>query len=383
MTDQPNQSSSNKVNQNLPERQRNPLAVTIVAIVIVGLIGIGLLRCWKVADKSQLTIWSISPEGIMGTQTHIIVVAPRNNTNLVKTTLDKAVQKIRDIEAMMSVHIKSSPLSQFNAAKPGEYKLPAEIVNLIVLSRKIHHQSDGTFDITCLPIINLWKQAARTGKLPSKEQIIQSRRASNWNQIIVNPLKNTITKQVETVSIDLGGIAKGFAVDQAIKIIKSAGIAGGMVEIGGDLRCFGTPPNSGGWEVKIQNPFDSSSTCATLLLTEAAVATSGDYNRFSIIAGKRFSHIVDPRTGMALPVGKVCSATVVSLPTNSAAVSGTLADAWATAISVLGAEKGIATINKISGLEAMIITGNPDDYHIYTSEGFLKLLKPNTKITLK
>lgn len=382
MTDLPNR-SADKRDQGPSKRRRNPLAVIVAVVVIVSVIAAGLIRSRLSRAKGRLVAFSVSPEGIMGTQTQLIAVAPRNETRIAQASLDKAVKRIRDIEAMMSMHIDSTPLSRFNSAKAGEHKLPADIIKLLIISRKIYHQSGGAFDVTCLPIVKLWKRSARLGKLPTKRQITQARTSSNWDQITINPLDNTATKQIDTVAIDLGGIAKGFAVDQAVKVLKSAGISGGMVDIGGDLRCFGTSPDGPGWKIKIQNPFDSSSTCATLILTDAAVATSGDYNRFSIIAGKRFSHIVDPRTSKALLAGRVCSATVVSLPTGQGPACGTLADGWATAISVLGAVKGINLVNKIDGLEAMIITGNADNYHIYLSTGFLKLLKPPMKITLK
>ncbi|GAH78550.1 unnamed protein product, partial [marine sediment metagenome] len=188
-------------------------------------------------------------------------------------------------------------------------------------------------------------------------------------------------KRIDAASIDLGGIAKGYGIDCAARAMIDAGAAVGQVNVGGDLRCFGTTGHRKAWPVKIRHPFDKADICGTLLLTDAAVATSGDYHRYFEIAGVRYSHIVDPRTGAALPQGHASSVTVVSVTTESSPPSATATDAWATALSVLGPD-GLKLINGRPGLEAMIVTGSPKDHKIHMSKGFEALLEPGTQVKL-
>jgi thiamine biosynthesis lipoprotein len=147
------------------------------------------------------------------------------------------------------------------------------------------------------------------------------------------------------VRVDLGGIAKGYAVDKAIEAMREARVAGGMVDVGGDLRCFGRPPAGQTWSVQVRDPF-ASGVLGKFQLKGSAVCTSGGYTRFVEIDGRRYGHIVDPRTG--LPVDHVASVTVVA-PTALAA------DVWATALSVHG-QRGLEMLPE--GAEALLVTGN-------------------------
>jgi thiamine biosynthesis lipoprotein len=320
----------------------------------------------------QLFVAVASPRGIMGTECELKAVARGSNRDLrANGALARAEDTLRNVESLMSVHIDASELSRFNAGDKGEYRFSPELMKVLSTAEQFHKQTDGTFDVTCYPLIQLWKRCKTDGRLPSEAEIAEVRRLVGMKHLRIG--SDGVTKLSDGVSVDLGGIAKGYAIDRAIEAMIEAGADGGLVNVGGDLRCFGLGKDNEPWPVKIRHPFDKSRICATLSVTAAAVATSGDYHRYFEISGKLYSHIVDPRTGKALPQGHAPSVTVVSLPVGDAPPSAAAADAWATAISVLG-PKGIELIDAHTGLEAMLITGTPDEHTIHTSKGFKSLL---------
>lgn len=312
----------------------------------------------------------------MGTECELAVVASKVRASW---ALTRAEDALRNVESLMSVHIKASELSRFNAGDKGEYRFSPELMKVLHAAGRFHEQTDGAFDVTCYPLIQLWKRCKADGRLPSEAEIAEARKLVGMKHLRIG--SDGVTKLTDGVMVDLGGIAKGYAIDRAIEAMIEAGAEGGLVNVGGDLRCFGTDEDGKPWPVKIRHPFDKSHICATLSVTEASVATSGDYHRYFEISGKRYSHIVDPRTGQTLPQGHAPSVTVISLPVADTPPSAAAADAWATAISVLGLA-GIKLIDKHPGLEAMIITGTPDKHEIHMSKGFKSLLEPGGRINL-
>ena len=345
-----------------------------VAVLMMVFTVVGVVRC----DSTSPVRRSSRPIGIMGTQCELAAVA---NEEQASQSLVVAEDALRDVETLMSVHIDATELSRFNAGDKGDYQLSSELIKVFRAAGEFHEQTHGAFDVTCYPLIQLWKECKAVGRLPSEGEIAEVRRRVGMKHLQIG--SDGVTKLTDGVSVDLGGIAKGYAIDRAIEAMIEAGAEGGLVNVGGDLRCFGTDKDGKPWPVKIRHPFDKAGICATLSVTDAAVATSGDYHRYFEVSGRRFSHIVDPRMGHALPQGHAPSVTVISLPFGSepqgrrpvgdAQPSAAAADAWATALSVLG-PKGIELINKHPSLEAMIITGTPDKHEIHMSEGFKSLL---------
>ena len=170
---------------------------------------------------------------------------------------------------------------------------------------------------------------------------------------------------VEGMKVDLGGIAKGYAIDEAVKAMQKGRAAGGMVDIGGEVRCFGSPPaDQNNWRIGLQNPaaakdvMNTSKPLLTLRLTDAAVATSGNYHRFVTIGGKRYSHIVDPESGHSSE--NLASVTIIC-------PSAIDADALSTAVAVMGKEKGLVLIGQMPGAEAILITPAPEFKQIQTA----------------
>ncbi len=349
-------------------------ALCFFGIVIVSLaVGIWYLN----RDSGVPVRLSSRPTGIMGTECELAAVAPRSAA---ERALESAESALRNVEAGMSVHIEASELSKLNKAPAaGPIPLSPELMKALSAAGQFHKQTDGAFDVTCYPLIRLWKRCKAKGREPTGQELADTLKRVGMKHLRIAP--DGITKLTDGVMVDLGGIAKGCGIDRAIEAMIEAGVVGGMVNVGGDLRCFGGSGEGGSWPVKIRHPFDRTRICATLSVTDAAVATSGDYHRYFEIAGKRYSHIVDPRTGGALPAGHAPSVTVVSLPVGDAPPSAAAADAWATAISVLGPGR-IELIDRHPGLEAMIITGSPEKHEIHMSKGFTALLKPPAQIKL-
>jgi len=189
-----------------------------------------------------------------------------------------------------------------------------------------------------------------------------------YEKLILDANEMTVRFAAEGMKIDLGGIAKGLAIDKAIEAIKEAGGLGALVDIGGDIRCYGkTPKGQKYWFVGLQNPDLESEEqiLFTLKLSAGAVATSGDYQRFVVIGGRHYSHIINERTGSSAEA--LSSVTII-------AGSATDADALATAVSVMGAEKGIELIEKCPGTEAIMVSPAPE-YKITKTSGAEKFIK--------
>jgi thiamine biosynthesis lipoprotein len=321
---------------------------TIAPAVILGLVLLAAVAHLQIRDPGGPARSGLEsrPERVMSTSCRLIVVPPAGEAApqaAAASALRAAEAELRQVEAEMSRYIEASALSRLNRADPGSpHAVPAALLDLLHTSHQLHRRTHGAFDVTCGPLLDLWQAAAERAEVPTEAQVRAARRASNWQALKLGA--GWITKQAATVQLDLGGIAKGHGIDRAVQAMRNAGMTGGLVDVGGDLRVFGTPPGKGQWQVAVQNPLGPG-TIVNLALRAGAVCTSGSYHRHVTIGGRRFSHILDPRTGW--PARGVASTTVL-------AANATLADGWATALSVLGAA-GLQLLP--DGVEAMLVVG--------------------------
>jgi len=342
-----------------------------LAVVVVGLAGLLLIALLirQAFGPPAGTLYSLStaPRGVMGTECGLqAVAAGRDADERMNRALGDAEQALRQVEMRMSTYIELTELSRLNAAPAGQVvKLSPETLTVLRLARDLHAQTDGAFDVTCLPVFRLWARAGKAGRLPTAEELAAAKSASGWDKFELLP--DGARKAVAEAGVGLGGIAKGYAIDLAAEAMLRTGCQGGLVDVGGDIRCFGLSSRGGKWRIAVNSPFapGGGEFFGTLELTGLAVCTSGNYERYSVIGGKKYSHIVDPRT--AMPVDTAPSVTIV-------APTAALADGWATALSVLG-EAGLKRIDPDSGIEALVVMGGPDDYHLAQTPGFAKLLR--------
>jgi len=309
----------------------------------------------------------------MGTFIVITVYAPPGIA--AEKAAQAAFQEIVNVDQLMSGYNPRSELSRINqcAGKSGVAVSP-QLSEVLGRAEYFSRLSDGAFDPTIRPLVNLWRSAGRSGNTPDADDLADAQSLVNWQLIQTKTTGNgqggTVSLLQPRMQLDLGGIAKGYAVDRAIEKLKQLGVTNAIVDAGGDLFALGSHPNGRPWVVGVQDPTREGPVLPDLLhLADMAAATSGDYRRYFEIDGKQFSHIIDPRTGK--PVEHIASVTVV-------APSATDADALATTLTVLGPEDGMALINSIPVTEAMMIVRQPNGNLVtHRSDGFEELQVKN------
>jgi len=288
---------------------------------------------------------------LMGTIVTIKVIGPEASS---QTALDLAFDEISNIEDMMSPYKQDSEISRLN--KEG-YIDEASPDLLFLIERSINYGtlSNGAFDITIQPILDLWKTKISAGEYPDKEEINKTLTLVNYSNITIN--NDTIAFNMHGMAVTTGGIAKGYAVDKAVSVLKKEGYLSGLVNAGGDGMYFGTRQDGSNWRVGLVNPDNKSESIVILNISDMAVATSGNYERY-FNESARLSHISDPKTGYSCQ--NLISATVI-------ASSLIEADALATTVFVLGPVDGMELIERIDTVECLLITS---DRNILRSSGF-------------
>ncbi len=338
------------------------LITILIILLLVALIAAVVL----ISDRRKETSSTFTYQ-LMGTYCRM-VLATRTDQSPAQAAADAALAKIQAIEALASTYQPHSEISQLSNLKPGSPRdLSAQMYTVFERSFYYSRLTDGAFDITVGPLMNLWRTAAQRDTLPTSDQIATALKAVGYRNITLDPKASTITFSQPHMSITLDAIVKGYAADLALDAIRQAGAQAALVDLGGDVVCFGQPPARPAWNIGIQDPFKPATDpmggpyLAIIALTDAAVATSGNYQRTFAIQGRSYSQILDPRTGQ--PVSQTPSVTIIA-PTAADA------DALATACSVLPVAEALQLINKIPHTEALLITGSPHAPTFHTSTGF-------------
>lgn len=307
---------------------------------------------------------------VMGTFVRAVVITKDSGT--AKKCIDAALAEIHKVDELMSDYKSNSEISEVNSdGFKRAVHLSQSTYEVLQRSIKFSKLTDGAFDVTVGPLVDLFHSAEKKQVAPTKEQIARAKSKVGFEKLKLVDQNRTVKFAVEGMRLDLGGIAKGYAVDKAVEAMQTSGAIGGMIDIGGDIRCFGAPPEGRNhWIIGVQNPNLEKDTTRhdivlKLKLTNGAVATSGDYQQFVLIEGKRYSHIIDRKTGTSTE--GLSSVTII-------ADNATDADALATAVSVMGAEKGLALTEKLPGTEAIVITSQPE-YKFIKTAGAEKYIK--------
>jgi thiamine biosynthesis lipoprotein len=281
----------------------------------------------------------------MGTRFRIILYVTDEAT--AKRASAAAFRRIAELDGIMSDYQPTSELMRLNA-KAGGKAVPvgADLFTILSRSQEISKQTDGAFDATVGPVVRLWRLSLRTQRLPDPQKLAAARAVVGYQDVVLDPKGRTVTLKKTGMQLDLGGIAKGFAAEAAQAVLKQQGVTRALVAASGDIVASGTPPDADGWSVGIGAVSEEEKTPPTLRLHDAAVSTSGDAFQYVEIGGKRYAHIVDPRTGMGMT--DIYQVTVV-------ARDGTTSDALATALVVMGPEKGLKLVEAMDGVSARYV----------------------------
>ncbi|MGE4285303.1 MAG: FAD:protein FMN transferase [Phycisphaerae bacterium] len=299
----------------------------------------------------------------MNTMVYITVVAKDEET--ARLCIEAGTTELRRLSDIFDRHKPASEISRVNQSSGRAVKVCGEVIELLDDAVRAGRLSGGAFDVTIAPLLDLWQSASLTGIRPSPEQIRAAKALVNYNKIIINQSEQTVKLEEYGMSLDLGGIAKGYSLDKTAKLLKDRGALCALINAGGDIVCYseeGFEP----WKVGIQNPdLDPENEIIRVIsLANGAIATSGDYYRFYEIGGEYSSHIVNPASGDG---AKWFKSVTVTAPT------GSTADALATAVSVMGAESGFNMIERLQDVESLASLNNAEESEIQSS-GFNRLI---------
>lgn len=291
---------------------------------------------------------------LMGSRFDITVVAENKMT--ANKHIDSAITEITRIEKLISSWDPNSQTSNINnnsGIQP--VRVDIELFQLIERAIRISKLTDGAFDISYASMDRIWKFDGSMLKIPSQKEITNSVTKVGFENILLDKEKSTVFLKLKGMKIAFGAIGKGYAADKAKALLISKGVSAGIINASGDMNTWGKQPNGDEWKVAITNPLNKTKAYGLLPITNGAVVTSGNYEKFVTFNNKRYTHIIDPRSGM--PSNGIISVTVF-------APKAELADALATSVFVMGKDVGLSRINQLPKIETIIID---DKGNIFTS----------------
>jgi len=359
------------MSQILPEKtpktinlRNSTLVLTVLAVTVLLLIGTRQNRLIEVDSGTFMT---------MGTFGRIQLRC--RSEQLGQNALAAAHEELDRIDRLLSTYRRDSQLACVNkTASQAPVTICPETYLVLKKAKEYYQKTDGAFDITVAPLLTIWKKAQKANHLPTPQQLHQAHQLVGSDKLkLSESAPYTVYFTQPGLILNVNALAKGYAVDCVLSVLRRPGITAALVDIGGEIACFGRNRPDRDWLVGIQDPFapdneDPFNTKPAWVVTlhDCSVATSGNYRQYQTIQGKKYSHIIDPRSGQ--PAQKVPSVTVIAPLTIDA-------DALATALSVLDPEKGLALIESTENTETIIITGTSEHPRLYRSSGFSKYEK--------
>jgi FAD:protein FMN transferase len=298
----------------------------------------------------------------MGTRFSIKLFA--EDKSIAETAAEAAFQRVVQLDDIMSDYKADSELMRLSESTPGKpVPVSADLFEVLEKAEKLSKLSHGAFDVTVGPAVRLWRFSRKRKVLPTESERQAALQAVGYEKLHLDRKARTATLLAPNMRLDLGGLAKGYAADQALAVLKSKGINRALVAASGDIAVGEAPPGQPGWRVQIAG-VDTGTNEPPLLLRNSAVSTSGDVEQSIEIDGVRYSHIVNPMTGLGLT--NRIQVTIVGL-------NATLTDALATGVSVLGPERGLALVNSLPRTEAVIFVEKEGVTKAMISRNFEKL----------
>jgi thiamine biosynthesis lipoprotein len=284
-------------------------------------------------------------QSLLGSPFEITVVAKDSLEGNYFTNL--AIDEVKRIENLISDWIPTTQISKVNQnAGIQPVKVDQEVYDLVERAIKISKLTSGAFDISYASMDKIWKFDGSMKEMPSEEAIKKSVEKVGYQNIILNPKDTTIFLKNKGMKLGLGGIGQGYIADKIKVLLQVKGCKSGLVNVSGDINTWGKQSDNKSWTIGIVNPMNKNKVFATFPLDDSAVETSGSYEKYVTFNGKRYSHIIDPRTGY--PASGIVSVSVFAKQTE-------IADALATGIFVLGVDVGLDLINQLKGIGCIIV----------------------------
>ncbi len=282
----------------------------------------------------------------MGVDFRLLFYAP--DADSANRAAQAAFARVAELDALLSDYEPDSELMRLCATAGQGQAVPVskDLWHVLERSQQLAKATDGAFDVTVGPLVRLWRQARRTRKLPDPQALQQARQAVGFEFVRLVPECQSVELKQPRMQLDLGGIAMGYAADEALRVLREQGMPSALVDASGDIVVGDAPPDAAGWRIGLPPLEAEQPPHRYLLLSHAAVTTSGDAFQHVEIAGRRYSHIIDPATGLGLAEQR--SVTVI-------APDCMTADSLATALCVLGPERGLEFIKQMPAAEAMFL----------------------------
>jgi thiamine biosynthesis lipoprotein len=327
---------SNLTTESLPAKKKRALnwlglGMILFAVILAGLIGIRQYNLYRFHLEKQMRF-------MMDTYVTVYAIGPKTET---LPAINAALDRMQEVDAKFNSHIPGGPVYAFN-----NQNVPItdrEVLDLVALALQISKDTDGAFDLTVQPLLELFGFYGPPFRLPEPAEIQQCLNRVGYANLILSDTE--LRKKRPDIKIDMGSIAKGYAVSQAVQVFRDHGVTSALVQAGGDIYALGKKVDQL-WKVGLRNP-RGDGVLGYLEVQDLAVMGSGDYERFFMHEGKRYHHIFDPKTGYP---AEGLSATFLVYPDPK------VANALNTAIFVMGPEKGLSLVERIPGMEAVMVT---------------------------
>lgn len=329
-------------------------ASAFVKIMALILLTMFLTSCGNVKTENPVTKTNFLLD------TLIQITAYGDNASI---AIDQAYDRINDIQKKMTASGDDSEVIEINKkAGLGFQKVSPDTFYVIKRGLYYSQSSHGRFDITVGPLVKLWGIGTDKARVPSEAEIKSALLHIDYKNVVLNENENSVMLKEPGMAIDLGAIAKGYAADEVVRILKENGIKSAAADLGGNIYVLGKKPNGSPWKIGIQDPFEPrGNTFATVDVADKTLVTSGVYERYFIKDGKRYHHILDTSTGYPVENGLV-SVTIISDRSIDA-------DGLSTAVFALGLKDGLRYVEKIPGVDVVMVT---EDRKVYISSGVEK-----------
>lgn len=341
----------------------------------------GLALVWLVisgtaaVEADTPTLQRFERTGVeMAVPVRLVFYAP--DAHAANRAAEAALAKIHQLNAVFSDYDPESELRRLSDGSPVGCDVPVSdaLFDVLAQAQQLAERTDGAFDVTIGPVVRLWRRARRRRQFPDAQNLAEARQLVGYHMIHLDHARRTARLAKPGMKLDLGGIAKGYAVAAALEVLAEHGIDRALVEAGGDIGLGGPPPGESGWRIGVARLTNDGPPSLYLRLANVAVATSGDACQFVEINGRRYSHLVDPRTGLGL----TDRSTVTVIAPNS-----TLADALSSTVSILGPDKGLELIDATPGAAAIILRKPNETLEVFESSRWKELARHAADKTTK